>query len=604
MIDLPKGQWTAAEWFGLPPFWWGWIIAGIAVAIAVGAWLLPRSGVLADRQPDRVHPRVAHTWLIVVILGALALHAYGFLGTFNLYDDFRQIHVQPKVNELTWDNFWYLLLDNHKGTNQELMYLSFMFNWAWAGRAYWMWYLVNWLLFVPFLLCVHLVARHLTGDRVAGVFAVAFVATSPITSEMLCWMSERGHYFGLLFTLLASGAYLAYAAQDDKRRWWLLGVSVAAFYLSQMCKPIFIFLPVSLMLFDLFSSRRRWAVMVLDKLPFVGLAVWSWYRVTVLGVGKGLIKPDYLGGSLLNTILQDFNLLVEYGRTTFVPSPLGMAPPYNEAAGFFFVEGVPMVLVNGFAPLASLIILLSVLAVALAARIRHGDGLPLLWLLAAGVSVATVMNIPPRGHAATFEYRYTLSANVMTAVLLGDLAVRFLRGSLTRLVNGRLVATGVVVAYLTLGAFVTAQNTWAWQVSHHLWVRNADMYPLWYSSRYYAGKSRQWNKQPYMAVQHLLAAAEVNERNDKALHKRLGDNAYDIERYDLAREHWLIYFRRYPKKINDKYLEKFEKVGLVVSARGRVHDISDFVRTTSPGARDQPTQGEEADGASTRDGAE
>lgn len=597
MFDLPKGQLTAMQWFGLPPFWWGWILAGVAIALAVAAFTAPRPRLLAERSDTHTHPRVAHTWLIVVILGAMALHSYGFLGNFNLYDDFRQIHVNKEVNTLTWDSFWNLLWNNHKGSNQELMYLSFMFNWALAKKAYWVWYLFNWILIPPILLCVAWIARHLTGDRIAAVLACAFVATSPIMSELLCWMSARSHLYGLVFALLSCGAYLEYMGKERKK-WWLLLVSVGAFYLSQMGKPIFIFVPVWLILFDVYKARRTWAIGLADKLPYFAIAVWSYYRLVIAknGVGHGLIKKEPLGGSLLNTILQDFNLLVEYGRSTFVPSALGMAPPFNVADGPFFVDGVPMILVNGFAPLASLIILLSVLAIAIAARVRNNDALPLLWLLAAGVSLATVMNIPARGHAATFEYRYTLSANVMTAILLGDLAVRYLRGRTARRGRGRLVAAGVLGAYLCWSTLMTAANTHAWQVSHHLWVRNAEMYPQWYSARYYAGKARQWNKQPYMAVQHLLAAEKVNVRKDYALHKRLGDNAYNIERYDLAREHWQKYFTRYRTKVNEGYLKKFEKVGLVVSKNGRIHDISEFAKPKPP-AEPKPPANPEKDTA-------
>lgn len=597
MIELSKGQWMATEFFGLPPFWWGWIIAGIAVGLALAACFAPRPGVLAGRRGSTTLPRVDHTWLIVVILGALALHSYGFLGNFNLYDDFRQIHVEDHVNTLSWDNFWYLLTENHKGSNQELMYLSFMFNWALAGRDYWVWYLFNWLLLPPLLLCIHWITVRLTGDRLAGVIAAACFATSPITSELLCWMSVRSHLYGLVFTLLSLGAYLEYARDGARRRWGFYVLSAGAFLLSQFCKPIYIFVPVWLVLFDLFSGRLgvglllsrvlpaslrgswtppqhpQWYLAIPDKLPFVAIAIAAYVKIRYYGAGDALIRNrDPLGGSYLNTVLQDFNLLVEYGRTLFVPSHLGMAPPYNEATGWFFVEGIPMVLANGFAPLSSLLILLSVLAVAIAARLRGGDGLPLLWLFAAGVSMATVLNIPNRGHAATFEYRYTISANVITAVLLGDLFIRLARGRLASWASGRVAVMGLIAAYLTWCVSMTAANTHAWQVSHHLWVRNAEMYPYWYSARYYAGKSRQWNKENYMAVEHLLVAEQYNDRNDKALHKRLGDNAYAIERYDLAKEHWLVYFRRYPKKINDKYRAKFEKVGLIVTARGRLVD--------------------------------
>jgi len=575
MITLPKGQWIAAEMFGLPPFWWGWIVAGLAIGLAIAAWVAPRPGILAERDGSHTSDRTAWRWLLVAIVLGLALHAQGFVGTFNLFDDFRQIHVDKVIKELSSEHLYTILFDNYKGTNQELMYLSFTLNWAAVGRDYWGWYLVNWLLLVPLMLGVAWVGRLLTGDRMVGVLAAAFFAASPITAELLCWMSVRSHLFGLLFTLLTTGAYLEYRREDGPR-WGFLVLSVAGFLASQFCKPIYLFVPLWLVAIDLFLWRGRWWLRIVDKLPYVAVGIWSYWRIAAAGAGKRLIRDDPLGGSYLNTILQDFNLLVEYGRSLFVPSELGLLPPFNEAQGLLLVKGTPDVLVNGFAPLASLLILLSVLAIAIAARVRNGDRMPLLWLFLCGLSVATVMNIPNRGHAATFEYRYTVSATVATAIFLGDLAVRLVRGRLGSLKGGRIAVVGALAAYLAWGAVVTWDNGWHWQVSWHFWPRNARLYPHSYYAHYYAGKSHQWNRDNYTAVQHLLVAEDLNAKNDMALHKRLGDNAYYIERYDLAREHWITYFRRYPRKIDDKYLERFQEVGLIVTSRGRVHAIGDL----------------------------
>ena len=570
MWGLTDGQLLAAKTFGMAPVAWGWVIAAAFIMVAIHVWRTDSSGWFAPRSSEGLSKDDHRKVLWVVVGLGLLLHSYGFLGHFNMFDDGRQILADKQIHTLSWENFWYYLTQNHKGTAQEWMYLSFMFNWALAKKAYWVWYLFNWVLLVPMMLCVDWIGRSLTDNRTVGPLAAGFFATSPIVAELLCWMSARSHLYGLTLMLLASGAYLAYVRSEDRSRWRLLALSVVAFLASQAGKPIFIFLPAWLILFDVYLGRRNWKLAVVDKLPFVAVAIASYVRVAVYGVGPGLIKKSPLGGSYFNTILQDFNILVEYGRTLFIPSELGILPPFNEADGLFAVVGEPMVMVNGFAPLASLLILLSVGAMAVAARVRHGDSLPLTWLLLAGVSVATVMNIPNRGHAATFEYRYTLSANVVPAVLLADLAVRFCRGRLAGIHIQRHIPMVLVTALLVVGAVMTAKNTHAWQISHHLWERNARMYPNSYFARYYAGKSCQWDKRYFDAVEHLLVADKFNVDNRMELHKRLADNAHRIQRFDIAKEHWAVYFKRFPKKVDDKYKEKLLEVGLVFDRLGRV----------------------------------
>jgi hypothetical protein len=463
------------------------------------------------------------------------------------------------------------------------MYLSFQANWALSEDNYVGWYLVHWLLLVPLLWLVARVATWLSGARIAGPAAAALFATSPLVSELMGWISVRSHLFGLVFTLASVAAWAAYREGTGGRRWAWLAASALLFAGSQLSKPVFLYLPVWLVLFDRFEGRRDWGRMVLDKLPHAIVGGAFLYKILALGAGARLVKPTPLGGSYYHTALQDLNLVVEYGRTLFVPSQTGILPAYNVALGWFTVAGTPMVLVNGFAPLASAIVLASVAAIAALAWVRAGWRLPALWLAGSAVTLATVLNVPFRGTAAAFEYRYTLSAQVLTAVLLAAAWV-----GLRRTVWGSRWPRGlwvVAIGVLAWRGAVTVQNTAAWRTSESFWVRNAALYPDTYFSNYYAGKALNRADRHVEAYAYLQRALKFHNGDDM-LFKRLGDCEYDLKRFSDAREHWASYFLRNPSKVTDGYRRRFGEVGLDLEAerqRRRGQWTTSPVREGDPG---------------------
>lgn len=558
MVELSEGQRIAAGWFGLAPWWWGWIVAALAVAVAVAvavvrppAWLAPREDAA---EPD---PAWIETWTKRVITAGLVLMSPGLLGKFNLFDDQRQILADPMVTKATFADLWTVIATNYKGTNQELMYLSMQLNWMIAQRNYAAWYLANLAVLVPVCWLLARFATWAVGSRMAGPIAVAWFVTTPLLAELMAWMSARSHLYGLVFVLASLAAWGRFRSPDepDRNRWYWL--SVLAFGLSQLGKPIFLFLPGWLIVLDLYQGRRDWAAMIREKIPYAVVAAAFVYKF-VFGAAQRLVKPTPLGGSYYHTVLQDLNLLVDYGRTLLIPSETGILPPMNVAKGWFEVDGTPMVLACGFAPAASAVILAAT-GVTTAILFRRGWRWPLVWFVAGLMSYVLVLNIPFRGTAAAFEYRYTWSSQVLTAVLAASAGVALWRsGAFARWPRA---VIGVASAIFAWRIAVTGLQVLAWHDSVTYWTRAAKMYPQTYFSNYYAGKSLQHAERPKEALAYLYVA-EKYTTGDWMLYKRFGDNEYMLEQYELARMHWAMYFGRYPHKVTDSYREKFKKVGL------------------------------------------
>lgn len=549
-------QRLAATWYGLTPHAWGWILAAAAVlGAALVAWRLPRRETPPPLPAD-LEPAAARRWLAAILLGLLALYAPGFRGSFNRLDDYPMILWNDRTHTLTWDALRETLTTNPRGISQELMLSSFQVNWALAGDAFPGWYAVQLGLVVTVLLLAHALYVRLVGHRGVALLALALLGTRPILAEYLGWMSTRGHLFGMVFALSTLLLYLRYLREGTGRRWaWLLAAA-AAFALSQLGKPFYLFVPAWLVLLDLWEGRRDLGRMVLDKLPFALIAVV--FLRKILRAGAGRVGLAEVGETPLDTLRMDLDLLLEYGRAVLLPYETGLWVPVNPAPSWIRVEGVPQVLPFGFAPLASLLVIAAAVAVAvlLATRTRW----PLLLLGAALLvtSLVTVANFP--SHSGVFAYRYTLPGQLVAALVLAAAGL-----SLHATVERRWLVHGAVGALLVAGVIAFGANRHAWQDSATYWTRNAALYPVQGRSHYFAGRALQHERPEEehlpLALHHLEAARRLEPANLN-VYKRLGDVHHRLGHLEAAREAYAVYFGRRPQAVTRFYRTRLTELGL------------------------------------------
>jgi len=84
-------------------------------------------------------------------------------------------------------------------------------------------------------------------------FVAAMFAVHPLHVESVAWISERKDVLSTLFCMLTMAAYLRYAKRPSVS-WYLL--SIAAFALGLMAKPMLVTLPFVLLLLDYWPLER------------------------------------------------------------------------------------------------------------------------------------------------------------------------------------------------------------------------------------------------------------------------------------------------------------------------------------------------------------
>lgn len=563
-------QSVAAQRFGLTPFVWSYVFAVLAV---VGAgWFVRRGWGAPVRpawtNPPPLDPQVHRRWLVAILVGFVVFYSPGFFGAFNVYDDPNNIWDDEVVRTFNWENLKQVLFHNHRGVNQEWMFVTLQLCYALFGKNYAGFFILNLALLPVLLLLVHQLALLLVRSPQVALLAVVLYGFSPIVAELVCWMLERGHYFGLIFALASCVAYLQYLDVRDTpgpRRWWLLAASVAAYVSCQFGKPAFLYVPVWLVLFDALRRRTDLRRAALEKLPFA--VAMGLFLLKILEGGKHRVKSEFIGGSISNTLALDANQVLEYVRASFFPLQTGVHIPWNAPTSWFRVSGIPDVLVLGFSPIASLAILVSLVAVGVTLALRYRWP----WLLFAGVagvvSVGPEANLPV--HTVVMSYRYTHSMHVLAMIVWATALVQLAAaGSPLKGEVRRWLPLVVGTALLTLGVYQTQENRFAWSTPTRLWTRSAwELYPNDGWSGYYAGKALMEEDRNLEAIPLLHRAIEFTPDNVEAL-RRLGHAYHRTGQKPQAARFWKLYFNKKPSRIDERYTKLLTEVGLGDYAKG------------------------------------
>ena len=134
---------------------------------------------------------------------------------------------------------------------------------------------------------VFLLFQRLTNGFWLSAFSAALFAWHPLRVESVAWIAERKDVLSGFFGLLTLWTYIIYAQQRNSKSYWL---SLGAFALGLLCKPMLVTLPFVMLLLDLWPLQRLRSAPRLEKLPFFLLAACSCVITLVVQRAGGSIS--------------------------------------------------------------------------------------------------------------------------------------------------------------------------------------------------------------------------------------------------------------------------------------------------------------------------
>jgi protein O-mannosyl-transferase len=399
-------------------------------------------------------------WSLAGILVATFLVYLPSLGNrLTNWDDDQYLLNNPLVHQLSLRTLASLFTPATQilGNYHPLTVLSYALEWHFAGANPLVYHITNLLLHLVSTVLVCRVVLALTaGNAASALVTAALFALHPMHVESVAWISERKD---VLYTAFFLGSLLAYLRHSATGRRRDLAASLLLFLLSLLSKGQAVVLPAVLLLVDAYQRRPFTRRSLLEKSPFLLLAL-------VFGVIAVLAQKA--GGNINNAGLPLWQSpffgswgFVLYLVRFVVPVPLSAIHPYPVGQG----GPLPLWVLGG--PLAALAVAILVFRVRTTRRdLYYG-------VLFFALTILPVLQFLPVGRAFVAE-RYTYLPYVGLSWAIGQ-AWAWAPAAAGRS-RARLFRALVLTA-IACFALMSAFRTRVWKDGMTLWTDVLAKYP-------------------------------------------------------------------------------------------------------------------------------
>jgi Tfp pilus assembly protein PilF len=390
---------------------------------------------------------------------------------------------------------------------------------------------------------------RLGAPLLAACLAAAFFALHPAQVESVAWIAERKTVLSMVFLLLSFHAYVGATRRRPVSQAGLLA-SLALFVAALLSKVSAVIFPGILILYDMGYRRGSLRRLLLEKVPFLLVAV-------VLGivnyrteVDLGVTREGWLGGTPALHVATMASLFARYGRVLLFPT--GLSALYDPPDARSLTE--PWVLAG-----AGLLALGAAGWVWAFARRRRA----LPWMGFFWLGLLPVSQIIPFWIHLADRYLYLPSLGVAAgAGVLGSAWLGSLRGSGRRLCGS--VAVGCV---LFAFAALTVARQQVWRDSLSLWGDTIKKPPVHAKAYLYYGRALHLAGDPKGAIPYYERSNAL-EPNVYITLLRLGTACAEVGEMGRA-EALLRSALARPNIPPESRAVAAVNLGLVLAARGR-----------------------------------
>jgi len=461
---------------------------------------------------------------------------FGFVN----YDDPSYVAQNPHVRDgLTANGIAWAFTHSFAGNWFPLTWISHMLDCQFFGLDASLHHLTNLCFHVLAAILLYTVLRRITGARWPSAMVAALFALHPLHVESVAWIAERKDVLSACFWMVTLAAYARYVARPEKARYAL---TLAAFSLGLMAKPMLVTLPLVLCLLDYWPFAR--GVHIREKVPFLALSA-------VVSVVTYLVHRDVAAVVSLHALplsLRIENALVSYAlyiAKMFWPSGLAVFYPYPSG-------GLAAPATAAGAALAAIT----------AAAIRSARRRPYfivgwLWYL---LTLAPVIGLIQAGQQARAD-RYTYIPMI-------GLTIALIWGAADILQSRPRVAAALGTAVCALCVALTWHQTGYWQDGVSLFQHAVDVTTDNYIAQFNLASALAARGDNSEAARHLADAVRIRPNSEPA-HAELGQVLARLGQTDEALAELRTAAQEKPDDANVHY-----RIGLLLGGAGRPDEAS------------------------------
>jgi tetratricopeptide (TPR) repeat protein len=386
-----------------------------------------------------------HDVWICLLLAAITLAVYWQVRGFDFtnYDDRDFASRNPIVlRGLTWDGVKWALTTHHFDYWHPLAWLSHMLDVQLFGLNAGAHHLSSVFIHLLNVVLLYLTLWRMTGAWDRSAFVAALFALHPLNVDSVAWVAERKNVLSTTFWLLTMWAYARYVERPRPGRYLM---TLAAFALGLMAKPMLVTLPFVLLLLDYWPLGRVQLAravpvpeqrntkhgtpagpilhppssilhsvsrLLLEKLPFLALALAACVITYATAAAKGFVVPAEKFPLLLRVLAVPV-AYVSYLAKTFWPLDLSVLYPHRGAWSHWMVAGA--------------ILILLCVSVFVFCRLRRQPYLTVGWLWFLGALVPVIGLVQTGSQYVADRWTYVPNIGLFVLVTWGaaDLAARW-----------------------------------------------------------------------------------------------------------------------------------------------------------------------------------
>lgn len=392
-------------------------------------------------------------WVPIVVIIVATLVAYIPLfdaeKQFTNYDDNGYVTGQPLVLEFQVAEMF--KTTSAVGLNYHpLTVLSLALSHKMHGLDARAFALTSLLFHIANSLLVFWFVRRLTqGATLVAALTGLWFGVHPMHVESVAWIAERKDVLYAFFFLLSMIAYQRYLTSQSIIH---LGLTFLAFVASCLCKAMAVPLPVVLLLLDYWNDRKLSVRSVIEKIPFVAVAVWIGLLTMNIQTNLGAVSAY---SSMANRLMFASYSYVMYLVSMIAPFNLSPFHPYPGTGSESSIPAHFMVMpVVAFALVVVPLVLF-----------RSNPQWRKTWIFGLGfytLMVLLVLQIVSVGLVLMAD-RYTYVSYIGSLFILAAAAGKLVEG------RGRMVGMTLLAAFSLMQVVLTYNQSKIWKDTPTLW---------------------------------------------------------------------------------------------------------------------------------------
>ena len=215
--------------------------------------------------------KIFFSFFVVIIL-TLIVYWESLDNQFTTWDDPAYIINNPHIKELSVESVIRIFtMPQYLRNYQPLVLVSYAVDYHYNQLDAYGYHLTNLIIHLCNTIFVLIIFYCLTKELIISTIVALFFGIHPMHVESVAWLSARSDLLFAFFYLTSIIFYLAYHRRGEQKRYYLF--SLALFLLAILSKALAISLPLVLLLLDRHAGRKFDKKMLLEKIPFLIIAV-------------------------------------------------------------------------------------------------------------------------------------------------------------------------------------------------------------------------------------------------------------------------------------------------------------------------------------------